>query len=160
MEINENVELEYEIKLPQFLIDYAEKTNRKNNNAIIGTEEKEEGNDDDEDDKKEDIIEEYDENDLLLNSDEKDDKHISTIDDVKSRITSKRLSKIYNNQVENYNTPTPTPGGTPTPTPTPQSMGVHMGSSKLITKEEKDNSHQSEEEKIYRQKIKEYKNLN
>ena len=159
VEINENVELEYEIKLPQFLIDYAEKTNRKNNNAIIGTEEKEEGNDDDEDDKKEDIIEEYDENDLLLNSDEKDDKHISTIDDVKSRITSKRLSKIYNNQVENYNTPTPTPGGTPTPTPTPQSMGVHMGSSKLITKEEKDNSHQSEEEKIYRQKIKEYKNL-
>ena len=28
IEINENVELEYEIKLPKFLIDYSEKTNK------------------------------------------------------------------------------------------------------------------------------------
>ena len=162
VEINENVELEYEIKLPQFLIDYADKTNRKNNkDGVIGTEEKSEANDDDdEEDKKEEIIEEYDENDLLLNSEEKEDKHISNNDEVKPRLTSKRISKIYTNQT-NHPTPTPTPEGTPTPTPTPtpQIHQAHMGSSKLILKEEKDNSHQSEEEKIYRQKIKEYKNL-
>ena len=167
VEINENVELEYEIKLPQFLIDYADKTNRKNKEGIVGTEEKADEDDDDDDNKKEEIIEEYDENDLLLgNSEEKEDKHISTNDETKSRLTSKRLSKIYNNQISNYNTPNPTPNptpsGTPTGTPTPgltPNSELHMQSSKFLIKEEKDNSHQSEEEKIYRQKIKEYKNL-
>jgi len=52
IEINENVELEYEIKLPQFLIDYAEKTNK--NSGKVGLKlvtmvtETEAGKDDDE----------------------------------------------------------------------------------------------------------------
>ena len=162
VEINENVELEYEIKLPQFLIDYSEKTNRKNNKEVLlGTSDTQNDNEDDDDDKKDDIVEEFEENDLLLDKtkEEKNDTQIATNDESKSPQSKKRLSKVtkINNQYSNFNTPTPTPtpdGPTPTPTPFNQ-----FSSSKLITKEVKDTSHQSEEEKIYRQKIKEYRSL-
>ena len=157
VEINENVELEYEIKLPQFLIDYADKTNRQDNKeGLIKSEEKSnenEGENNDEDEKKEEIVEEYDENDLLIerNSEEKEDTQIATNDESK---TKRRQSKIPN-QYSNMNTPTPTPGGL-TPTPNPVDI---KASSKLITKDIKENSHQSEEEKIFKEKIKEYKSL-
>jgi PAS domain S-box-containing protein len=39
VEINENVELEYEIKIPQFLIDYSEKTKNKANKNFFGNDE-------------------------------------------------------------------------------------------------------------------------
>ena len=162
VEINENVELEYEIKLPQFLIDYAEKTNRKNNKeGLVNTEERSGVNEEEsEENKKEEVIEEYDENDLLIDrtSEEKSDTQVGTNDDSNknSKTSYKRISKFNNqvNQISNYATPTPTP--TPTPgTPDP----MNLPSSKLISKEAKETSHQSEEEKIYHQKIKEYKNL-
>ena len=160
VEINENVELEYEIKLPQFLIDYAEKTNRKDNkDGLVNTEEKSEVNDEEsEDKKKEEVVEEYDENDLLIDrtSEEKSDTQVGTNDESNSKPKKsyKRVSKI-NNQVNQFHnsitpTPTPTPGNTPNP---------NMQSSKLISKEAKENSHQSEEERIYKQKIKEYRTL-
>ena len=72
VQINENVELEYEIKLPQFLIDFSEKTNKKVNN--LGAKqssmhsEVHEGNDNED----QDLLEEFDENVkkiLLLNQD-------------------------------------------------------------------------------------------
>ena len=156
VEINENVELEYEIKLPQFLIDYAEKTNRKDNkDALINTE-KSNTNEEEDDKKNEEIIEEYDENDLLIDktSDEKEDTQMGTNEDSRSKKSNKRLTKFsnqLNNHASNYSTSTPTP----TPTPNPQ----NFQSSKFITKEIKENSHQSEEEKLYRQKIKEYRTL-
>ena len=157
VEINENVELEYEIKLPQFLIDYAEKTNRKNNKeALVETEKSNAGEDDD--NKNEEIIEEYDENDLLIDktSDEKEDTLLGTNDESKSKKSNKRQSK-FTNQINNHAsyltpmTPTPTPGATP--------KSPKIQSSKLITKEIKENSHQSEEEKIYKQNIKQYRTL-
>ena len=162
VEINENVELEYEIKFPQFLIDYAEKTNRKiNKDGLVNTEVKSDVNDDEsEEKKKEEIIEEYDENDLLIDrtSEEKSDTQVGTNDDShpKSRKSYKRVSKMFNqiSHIPNYSTPTPTPTPTPGGTPIP----IHQ-SSKFISKEAKENSHQSEEEKIYRQKIKEYRTL-
>ena len=166
VEINENVELEYEIKLPQFLIDYAEKTNKKDNKSSL--KETEENNDEKEredNQEKEDAIEEYDENDLLIDkgSEEKEETQVATIDNKKSKISTTRKSQLasqINYQNQNFVTPggaTPTPDGTPTPTPTPNPD--KFPSSKLIAKVAKDTSHQSEEEKAYHQKIKEYKTL-
>ena len=66
IEINENVELEYEIKLPKFLIDYSEKTNKN-----IDIKEKENSEKDD----NSDSIDESDEKDLLL----KQEKNINNI---------------------------------------------------------------------------------
>ena len=165
VEINENVELEYEIKLPQFLIDYAEKTNRKDNKGVIkSTEETNNGNEEEEDNqKKEDLIEEYDENDLLIDktSEEKEETQIATNDNInKTNISTKRLSKIANPlNTQNLNHQTPTPGGTVTPGGTPTPGMERSSTSKLITKETKDNNHLSEEEKTYKQNIKEYKTL-
>ena len=103
MEINENVELEYEIKLPQFLIDYADKTNRQDNKeGLIKSEEKSnenEGENNDEDEKKEEIVEEYDENDLLIerNSEEKEDTQIATNDESKQK--EDNLKSLINIQI-------------------------------------------------------------
>ena len=71
IEINENVELEYEIKLPQFLIDYSEKTNKKESKSVMQLlsikAESEEATE---------IIEEYDEEDLLMEEERSKDKEI------------------------------------------------------------------------------------
>ena len=160
VQINENVELEYEIKLPQFLIDYAEKTNRKDNkDGLVNIEIKSEVNDEEGDEnKKEEIIEEYDENDLLIErtSEDKSDTQVGTNDDShpKSRKSYKRVSKRGSQIIHIPNNSTPTPTPTPGATPIP-----NMQSSKFIYKEVKENSHQSEEERIYKQKIKEYRDL-
>ena len=73
IEISENVELEYEIKLPQFLIDYSEKTNkREGNNSfhLISLS--------NEEDAQNDVIDEYDETDLLIDEKEKNQILIPT----------------------------------------------------------------------------------
>jgi len=163
VQINENVELEYEIKLPQFLIDYSEKTNKKENK--LGAKQStmhsdvHDGNDNDE----EEMVEEYDENDLLIEKtlDDKEESHISGKEDsfIKSKFSPKIQSKMKSSLSTPGNTPTPTPDGN-TPTPTP---GGHRTSSKLRdnleTNSKENYNKQSEEEKLYRQKIKQYKLL-
>ena len=62
-EISENIELEYEIKLPQFLIDFSEKTSKKDEQNLIQLIQLKKGKDD----LKNDIIGEDDENDPLIN---------------------------------------------------------------------------------------------
>ena len=147
IEINENVELEYEIKLPKFLIDYSEKTNKnetkfemqlmQNNIEIENINDK--NNDD--------------ENESLLKSEKNNNKKIK--------------SKESNNNINQYNTPTPMPTPTPTPTPTPEDKtpngDIIIISNSIISKEgiEKniDLNKICKEEKIYINKMSKYKTL-
>ena len=144
IEINENVELEYEIKLPQFLIDYSEKSNKKKGKSPIDLMSIQ-----NEDEEVSDIIEEYDEEDLLM--EEEKNKEI-------------KLQKNNTISKNNLNPSTPTP--TPTPegeTPTPGI--IHVSDS---MEEESDNNNtelnvvfnkESEEEKLYNTRMNQYKTL-
>jgi len=148
IEINENVELEYEIKLPQFLVDYLEKVN-KNDNKIIKMLENENPSGEEINGKEEDM---EDENDLLLK------KEINE--------KSKKIGNINNkNNKNNFNTATPTP----TPTPTPGNESPHKyitiisNSIELKEGEDKDNNiftkNYSKEEQIYKNRMDQYKTL-
>ena len=163
IQINENVELEYEIKLPQFLIDFSDKTNRKNNKmGFKASTMHSEYNDDNLN--QEDNIEQYDENDLLIEK-ERDEKDETPDSLRESQIKSKfsphiraRSSFPASSQLLMATGQTPS---TPTPTPSPVN---HHESSKILKENKESNlkenySKQSKEEKIYRQKIKQYKNL-
>ena len=166
IQINENVELEYEIKFPQFLIDFSEKTNKKNNRmGLKASSMHSEFNDDNIDQEEEEIIEQYDENDLLIEkgSEEKEETPDSLREShSKSKFSPKLQSKMRGSLPTSSNiltTAGPTPISTPTPTPTQEKPNY---SSKMIKDHKEDNlkenyNKQSEEEKIYRQKIKQYK---
>ena len=130
IEINENIELEYEIKLPQFLIDYSEKTNKKEEKEVLqlipAPTESEDPNE---------IIEEFDENDLLMDEDRN-----------KNRFNRDKWA------------PTPTPGGeTPTPGGNIISESVEDDSEMSNVEQKYGFNKQSEEEKIYNAKIEQYK---
>jgi hypothetical protein len=142
IEINENVELEYEIKLPQFLIDYSEKTNKNESKFLIQLM----GNVNEKDNLRE-KNEDFDENDLLLESEKKDmsDKRSKT----KSINLSERVSNINNNS---SNTPTPTP----TPTPGGDNFTLISNSSR---EEQIDFNKYNEEEKLYKTKMNQYISL-
>ena len=165
VQINENVELEYEIKLPQFLIEYSEKTNKKNNKlgAKQGSIHSEVHDGYDSEDKE--MVEEYDENDLLIEKtlDDKEESHISGKEDsfIKSRFSPKNQSKLRSSLNTPGNTPTPTPDGNGiTPTPTtggPRASSKLRDNLEINSKENYDK--QSEEEKLYKQKIRQYKLL-
>jgi PAS domain S-box-containing protein len=69
IEINENIELEYEIQIPMFLRDYMDSMNKKDKNKKLikgGTSRSEQDSKEDNDETKED----FDENDGLVNNDE------------------------------------------------------------------------------------------
>ena len=172
VQINENIELEYEIKLPQFLIDYSEKTNKKDNklgfkSSSMNSEVNDVNNEQDEE-----IIEQYDENDLLIEKESELKEEIiespRDYSNLKSRFSSKLQSMVrssipVNNNILSTLTPTPAnPTSTPTPAPTP-SPHIHRPSSRMkdmIDNKIRENyNKQSEEEKTYRQKIKQYKSL-
>ena len=135
IEINENVELEYELKLPQFLIEFSEKTDKKNISPmqiISAHTESEMPNE---------IIEEYDENDLL-------------VEDKKTNIINKDEEKNKKNPISTTS-PTPTPMGQ-----TPITISESDGESNIVNVEEKLKlNKQSEEEKIFNTKIEQYKSL-
>ena len=127
LEINENVELEYEIKLPQFLIDYSENTNKKLSNLtmriISNKTESEDQNQ---------IIEEFDENDLLIDEEKNKDNENNTP----------------------FPIPTPTPIGE-----TPTAESISENSSNKEEKKVEFNNKQNEEEKIFNLKIEKFKTL-
>ena len=145
IEISENVELEYEIKLPQFLIDYSEKSNKKENKTLIklmaiqpDSEEIEE------------IIEEYDEEDYLMEEEKNKEKEIK---DQKNNTLNYKNSSII------------TPNQTPTPydeTLTP----ANQISDSIDEDSDINNSEQnivfnkeSEEKKLFNIKLNQYKKL-
>ena len=165
IEINENVELEYEIKLPQFLIDYAEKTNKNSGKmgmklVTMASETVIE--------EIEDSYDDFNELDLLM----EESKNMDSQFKVKS--SSKEVSNYVGvqsqfgqiNNKQEQSEITPTPGDTPTPTPngntpTPVEGGeqiVEKGNIKISNKMVNFNK-QTEEEKAYKQKIKQYKTL-
>ena len=166
IQINENVELEYEIKLPQFLIDYSEKTNKKDNKLGLKQSSMHSEMQDNNNNQDEDIIEEYDENDLLIDKVSENKENFSAIEEsnVKTKLSPKFQSKVRSSLPSNL-MPTPTPDGntpTPNPTPTPITPNNPRPSSNIQEFENnlKENyNKQSEEEKIYRQKIRQYKLL-
>ena len=172
IQINENVELEYEIKLPQFLIDFSEKTNKNNNKLGIKASTMHSEIHEDNENEDDELIEQYDENDLLIEKESqgKDEIDSERESNLKSKMSPRFQSKLrtsiqssVKNVLSTIATPTPTPTPqehTPTPTPTP---AAHRPSSKFrehLGKNVKENyNKQSEEEKIYRQKLRQYKAL-
>ena len=112
IEINENIELEYEIRIPQFLIDYADSTNKRllklieQNKAIAnGTINAEVANlvneEDGENNSNNSSIDEFGESDLLI--DDNDRKNVKEDGVSTSRIEDKNeISKISRN-ISNLN---------------------------------------------------------
>ena len=154
IEINENVELEYEIKLPQFLIDYAEKTNKnsgKMNMKLVTM-------------ASETVIEEYED------SYDDFDELALLMEESKNMESQLRLLKSSANEISNFamqshfqaNQETPTPGATPTPTPdgttpTPQGEGAGEQGNIKITNKMVNFNKQSDEEKNYKSKLRQYR---
>ena len=146
IEINENVELEYEIILPQFLIDYSEKTNKKEAKSaaqmmtiqIESDEEEDEGTE---------IIEEFNEEDFLL--DEERNKNEPET----------KLRKINTSNKNNVNSETPTPAGDTLITPggvTPLSDTIEEESDLNNLDQNIVFNKESEEEKRYKSKMEQY----
>ena len=143
IEISENVELEYEIKLPQFLVDYSEKSNKKENKTLIklmtikpDSEEIEE------------IIEEYDEEDFLMEEE---------------KIKEKEIKDQKNIKLNKKNSSTTTPNPTPTPndeTPAiPTSESIDEDSDINNSEQNIAFNKESEEKKLFNIKLNQYKKL-
>ena len=179
IEINENIELEYEIRLPQFLIDYAEITNKKNNFDRAKTINLGEiDNIEEEDDN---VIEsEFGESDLLV-----DDDRNSSISNISKQNKVNKLSNMTPNKKpinnknlnlnNNLNKDTPTPNMTPIPelvTATPEyKVTINDNKETKNPNNPLDNSYatlsqskiefnkKNEREKEFIEKIKKYRNL-
>ena len=150
--------MEYEIKLPQFLIDYAEKTNKNSGKAglklVTMVTETEAGKDDDLDD-------DFDELALLMSDSKLKESEFKDLKESQMNEIMKENQIDFKNEV----TPTPTPGETPTPTPgedilniTPIDELAKKGNIKITNKMVNFNK-QSDEEKKYRLRLIQYKNL-
>ena len=164
IEINENVELEYEIKLPQFLIEYSEKTNKNSGKmgmklVTMASETVVE---------EEDSYDDFNELEMLMEESklmESQFKMKSSANEISSLIAKQshfginaQLNEATPTPGAQGETPTPTPdGGTPIPNQGGEDM-IEKGNIKISNKMVNFNK-QSEEERAYRQKIKQYKSL-
>ena len=156
IEINENVELEYEIKLPQFLIDYAEKTNKNSGKmamklVTMATETVIETYEDSYDD--------FDELALLMEESKNMESQLKLLKSSANEISNLAMQS----HIALVGKETPTPGDeTPTPTPdgkTPTPEGgdpAEKGNVKITNKMVNFNK-QSEEEKNYKLKLRQYR---
>ena len=157
IEINENVELEYEIKLPQFLIDYSDKTNKKDNKgfklqslSVKGTKEIEESLENDNDDETTHLIEESKIKEPENNSNYKTDSIFqSKINKLNSLVSP---SGTFDNPTPEGETPTPA-GMTPTPNENNTPVPINEN------KKKEESNKLSEEEALYKKRIQEYKKL-
>ena len=156
IEINENVEFEYEIKIPQFLVDYSKKIKYNGErNSFLKEEEKPENEnnidsdniDSDEDDNDNDNDEE--DNGLLIK--ERESKY--NLNFKKSNINEKNI--YANITTEDFPTPTPT---SPTPTPTPWGTIGDNLKYKIMSEQAKLNQ-KSKEERVYLERINQYETL-
>ena len=137
IEINENVELEYEIKLPQFLIDYSEKTNKMESKYIVQL-----------------MSNDMEEEKIDKNNDDENESLLKSENSIKNQSNKK-------NELNKNNNITPTP--TPNPTPdeeTPNNNGSLISNS-IISNEKKNINltKYSQEEKTYNNRMKQYKTL-
>jgi len=155
IKINENIELEYEIKIPQFLLDYSEKTKYKNNRNLFAYNKKVEYDNDNNNDSKELFTsdeenedENDNENELLVQ--EKDNKN-------EKSLKKNKIVKIVstNKVVANNFTPTPTP--TPTPIEPKDSFGENL-KNRIVNEQDKLNQ-KSKEERIYIERMNQYQTL-
>ena len=125
VEINENMELEYEIQLPEFIIEFSDSTNKGKKTAQEEEDDNKYGvehkNEYSEDDNVDDVDEFKGESDFLLGEGSKN-RDISNIS--QSKITTSNINPNNTNEQSNLtsnvnlisNVPTPD-GNTPTPTP-------------------------------------------
>ena len=150
IEINENAELEYEIKIPLFLLNYSEKSKPEISRDCLTNEVNEKleyVNDNNHIESSDDESEEDNESMLLIN--EKDNKNeISSSIKLKSTIVNR-----------DRNIQTPTPGNTPTPGSALESMAFKDNFKNRILNEQNKLYLKNEEEKIYLEKINQYQLL-
>ena len=149
IEINENVELEYEIKIPQFLVDYSEKTKNKSKNYFINKEEsKKENSEENDSDEENDDEDNSNEKDLLIPEKE-----------TKIQIKKNNLSEknVYSNQMIKEFPILTIP--TPTPTPTPGNDNFAENLKFKILNEDAKLYNKTKEERIYIEKMNQYKSL-
>ena len=161
IEINENIELEYEIKVPQFLMDYSEATNKKekkndfhilkeNESIIVSKIEEDYINNEN----NIDTIDEFGESDLLV----EDSNNNSNSINENNNNNNNNKNKNNNNNNNNNNNTTPTPGATPTPNS--YVIQVNKTDNNNINSNSKiEMNKQSDEEKEFESKIKKYKEL-
>ena len=157
IEINENAELEYEIKMPLFLINYSEKTKPEmNRNCLINEvdeklEYENDVNNNNHLESSDDESEEDNESAFLIN--EKDNRNEMSSIKIKSTIAY-RLQNIPEK------TPTPdTPGNTPYPGEIVESMNFNDNLNNRILNEQNKLYLKSEEVRVYYEKINQYQNL-
>mgnify|MGYP002623897698 CR=1 FL=1 len=149
IKINENVELEYEIKIPQFLIDYSEKTKNKNNRNLFAYDKKDDFDNNNNESKdqftsdEENEDENDNENELLIQ--EKDNKSETTI----------KKNKVV--KIVSLNTSTPTQTPTPTPIGPKDSFGDNL-KHKIVNEQAKLNQ-KSKEERIFIERMNQYQTL-
>ena len=153
LEINENVELEFEIKLPQFLINYSNKKSYKIRSmhatlSVISENQ------------------EFNKSEFLSNLDINSEEEKETYSDNENElfITDSKTNKLpesLSHKNNNSNTPIITPGGeSPTPTPTPSSPKRNLIKNNKSFKSQINKINKiSEEEKIFLEKIKDYETL-
>ena len=152
IEINENVELEYEIKIPQFLIDYSEKTKYKMDRYLFMNQE----------DKFQNQIYESSEN---IDSEDNDEEGNELLPHEKSDSSNKKENLEKDMPTfGNYDTPTQilnnsqTPGVTPTPFPTPVEAFQENMKYKILS-EQSYLFLKTKEERIYYEKLNQYLTL-
>ena len=143
IEISENVELEYEIKLPQFLIEYSEKSNKKEGKyparlMTIQTESEDIT----------EIAEEYDEEDFLMEEEKYKERELN----------NNKNNTLSKNHYNISLTPTPF---SDTMTPDVNQLSESIDEDSDINKDQQNIvfNKESEEEKIYNNKMNQYKTL-
>ena len=154
IEVNENIELEFEIKIPQFIIDYAKSSKLLfNQNYNSSDEEEEEEKENEENKDKENN------NENIIDSDDDDEEdqeklplmhHGNTLTR-KNQISKKTTKKISFAKIDF------TQSGTPyTPTPDNNIMEDLKG---IISNEKEQIDHRCREQKVFTKVITEYINL-
>ena len=158
LEINENVELEFEIKLPQFLINYSLRNKNKDagymDNSLSKISEAKEMNNNTENENNSDIITSNDND--SLNDNETD----LLVSDSNTNNINKNLDSFYSRNFGTFATTTITGKETPNQTPSSPTWNTNAINKKQSLKVQfKKIKNISDEEKICLEKIDEYKNL-
>ena len=153
IEVNENIELEFEIKIPQFIIDYAKSSKLLLNQNYYSSDEEEEKENEENKDK-----ENNNENIIDSDDDEEEDQeklplmhHNNTL--TRKNQISKKTTKKFSYAKLDLNL-----SGTPY-TPTPDNNNIMEDLKTKITTEKEQMDNRSREQKVFTKVITEYINL-
>ena len=152
LEINENVELEFEIKLPQFLINYSLRNKNKDINYMDNSLSKISENQEKNISEKENNSEYNTSNENEISNDNDTDFLLPE----SNNNINKNLDVFY---TKNFGTTATIGPETPTPTPVSPTWNNNTNKRQSIKKQIKKIDNKSEEEKICLERIEEYKNL-